>query len=77
MVARHGHSATRPGSCPFPVSLPSGRPASRYLGPVEPSARRGKRPSDAFAARCRFGQPLGELAAVACRAGDVEMAEIP
>jgi len=32
---------------------------------------------EAFAARYQSGQPLGELEAVACRAGDFEMTEIP
>ena len=34
--------------------------------------QRDKRPREAFAARCQFGQPPGELEAVARRAGDFE-----
>jgi hypothetical protein len=39
--------------------------------------QREKRPREAFAARYQSGQPLGELEAVTCRAGDFEMTEIP
>ncbi len=39
--------------------------------------QRETRPREAFVARYRSGQPPGELEAVACRAGDVEMTEIP
>ena len=39
--------------------------------------RSGKAPREAFAARYQPGQPLGELEAVARRAGDLETTEIP
>jgi hypothetical protein len=46
-------------------------------GPVELCVQRESRPREAFAARYQPGQPLGELDAVAGRAGDFEMTEIP
>jgi hypothetical protein len=39
--------------------------------------QRETRPGEAFAARYQSGQPPGELEAVARRAGEVEMTEIP
>jgi hypothetical protein len=39
--------------------------------------QRDRRPREAFAARYQFGQPPGELEAVARRAGEVEITEIP
>ena len=49
----------------------------QVAGPVELCVQRESRPREAFAARYQPGQPLGELDAVAGRAGDFEMTEIP
>jgi len=49
----------------------------RVCGPVELYVQREWRPWEALAARCQPGQPLGALEAVARRAGDLEMSEIP
>jgi hypothetical protein len=49
----------------------------RWLGPVELYMQQGLHPRAAFAARYQPGQLLGELEAVARRAGDFEMTEIP
>jgi len=59
------------------VSITDGQRASRYLGPVELYVQRETRPREAFAARYQSVQPPAGLEAVARRAGDFEMTEIP
>ena len=49
----------------------------RWLVPWGCVMQQELHPREAFAARYQPGQPLGELEAVARRAGDFEMTEIP